>query len=101
MLATYNPERLLELETNISDYAIGAQIGQKDNNGNIRPIAFFSKKFHSVELNYPIYNKEFLAIITVIKEFKHYILGTKFKTKVYTNYKNIAYFAIIYKLSAR
>jgi RNase H-like domain found in reverse transcriptase len=67
----------------------------------MRPIAFFSKKFYSVELNYPIYDKEFLAIISAIKEFKHYILGIKFKTKVYTDYKNIAYFAITHELSAR
>jgi RNase H-like domain found in reverse transcriptase len=67
----------------------------------VRPIAFFSKKFYGVELNYPIYNKEFLVIISVIKEFKHYMLGTKFKTKVYTDHKNIAYFAITHELSAR
>jgi RNase H-like domain found in reverse transcriptase len=101
MLATYDPKRPLELETNASDYAIGAQIGQKDDNGNVRPIAFFSKKFHGAELNYPIYDKEFLAIISIIKEFKYYILGIKFKTKVYTDHKNIAYFAIIHELSAQ
>jgi RNase H-like domain found in reverse transcriptase len=67
----------------------------------MRLIAFFLKKFYSAELNYPIYDKEFLAIISVIKEFKYYMLGTKFKTNVYTDYKNIAYFAIIYELSAR
>jgi RNase H-like domain found in reverse transcriptase len=67
----------------------------------MRPIAFFSKKFHGAELNYPIYDKEFLAIISAIKEFKHYILETKFKTKVYTNHKNIAYFATTHELSAR
>jgi RNase H-like domain found in reverse transcriptase len=49
----------------------------------------------------PIYDEEFLATISAIKEFKYYIQGTKFKTKVYIDYKNIAYFIIIYKLSAR
>jgi len=63
VLTTFDPERQMELETDASDFAIGAQIGQRDDEGRLRPIAFYSKKLHGAELNYPIYDKEFLAII--------------------------------------
>lgn len=56
---------------------------------------------HGAELNYPIYNKEFLAIINCFKEFRYYLRGSKHPVKVFTNYKNIAYFAITQKLNRR
>ena len=101
VLITFDPNKPVELETDASDYAMGAQIGQRDEHGKVRPIAFFSKKLHGAELNYPIYDKEFLAIIQAIKEFKHYMLGTKFPVKVYTDHQNIAYFATTHELSKR
>ncbi|KAM4066787.1 reverse transcriptase (RNA-dependent DNA polymerase) [Hirsutella rhossiliensis] len=87
VLTTFDPERQIELETDASDFALGAQIGQKDDEGRLRPIAFYSKKLHGAELNYPIYDKEFLAIIQAFKEFRHYLLGSKHKIKVYTDHK--------------
>ncbi|KAM4054295.1 hypothetical protein HRG_005182 [Hirsutella rhossiliensis] len=86
VLTTFDPERQIELETDASDFALGAQIGQKDDEGRLRPIAFYSKKLHGAELNYPIYDKEFLAIIQAFK-FRHYLLGSKHKIKVYTDHK--------------
>ena len=97
----FNPNKLVKLETNALDYAMGVQIGQRDENGKVRLIVFFSKKLYGVELNYPIYDKEFLAIIQAIKEFKHYMLRTKFLVKVYMDYQNIAHFATTHKLSKR
>ncbi|KAM4063982.1 reverse transcriptase (RNA-dependent DNA polymerase) [Hirsutella rhossiliensis] len=82
VLTTFDPERQIELETDASDFALGAQIGQKDDEGRLRPIAFYSKKLHGAELNYPIYDKEFLAIIQAFKEFRHYLLGSKHKIKI-------------------
>ena len=32
------------------------------------PVAYYSKKLTPLELNYNIYNKELLAIVTVLKE---------------------------------
>jgi transposase InsO family protein len=101
VLTTFDPERQVELETDASDFAIGAQIGQRDDEGRLRPIAFYSKKLHGAELNYPIYDKEFLAIIQAFKEFRHYLTGSKHKVKVYTDHKNIAYFATTQELSKR
>ena len=76
ILATFDPDRPIELETDASNYTLGAQIGQRDDEGILHPVAFYSHKLHGPELNYLIYNKEFLAIINAFKEWRHYLLGS-------------------------
>ena len=56
---------------------------------------FFLRKLNRLKLNYPIYNKEFFIIIFYFKKFKYYLIGGIYKVKVYIDYKNIIYFAII------
>jgi hypothetical protein len=101
VLATFDPDKEIELETDASDYALGSQLGQRDDQGRLHPVAFWSKKLNGAELNYPIYDKEFLAIVESFKEFRHYLLGSKHKVKVFTDHKNIAYFATTQQLSGR
>ncbi|KID83641.1 pol polyprotein [Metarhizium guizhouense ARSEF 977] len=101
VLRTFDPEKETELETDSSDFALGAQVGQRDDDGKLHPIAFYSKKLHGAELNYPIYDKEFLAIINAFKEFRHYLMGSKHKVKVYTDHKNISHFATTQQLNGR
>ena len=101
VLQMFDPDKETELETDASDYALGGQVGQRDENGKLHPIAFYSHKLHGAELNYPIYDKEFLAIVNSFKEFRHYLLGGKHKVKVYTDHKNITHFATTQQLSGR
>ena len=67
ILTHYNLDKEVILETDVSDYAIGACISQKDLNGKLRPIAYFSKKLSLAKLNYDVYNKELLAIVRAIE----------------------------------
>lgn len=101
ILITFDPEKPVILETDSSDFALGAVISHEDDHGKRRPIAFYSKKLHGAELNYPIYDKEFLAIVNAFKEFRPYLMGNKHKITVYTDHKNIAYFATTQKLTGR
>jgi len=51
------------VETDSSNFAIGAilsQVSPKDN--MVHPVAFFSRSLNGAEKNYPIYDKELLAI---------------------------------------
>ena len=63
-----DPEQPFKVETNASDYALGRQLSQQDNNRLLHPVPFFSKKLNGPELNYQIYNKELIAIIEAFKE---------------------------------
>ena len=90
-----------EVEANSLDYTIGGQLGQCDENGKLYPIAFFSKKLSSTQLNYPIYNKELLAIVEAFKEQRLYLSSIVKPIKVYTDYKNLQYFTTMKELSRR
>ena len=39
-----DPSKPFVLETDASDYAVGGVLSQKDAEGNLRPVAFFSRK---------------------------------------------------------
>jgi hypothetical protein len=55
VLRDYNPILPIIVELNGSDSAIGAVLLQKED--RVRPVAFYSRRMTSTELNYIIYNK--------------------------------------------
>jgi hypothetical protein len=64
-------------------------------------VAFLSKSFTATERNYEIYDRELLSIIRVLQEWRHYIQGSPFKTKVLSDHKNLTYFRNPQKLNRR
>jgi len=63
ILAHFNPDNPIVVETDASDYAIAAIISQiSPDDGDIHPIAFYSRSMQPAELNYEFYDKELLAV---------------------------------------
>jgi hypothetical protein len=89
------------LETNASDRVISGILSQKQRNDLWRPIAYFSKTINSAEYNYPIYNKELLAIIQAFKEYRAKLKELANPTQVYSDHKALEYFITTKNLSAR
>ena len=52
-----------------------------------------------VELNYNIYNKELLGIVTALKEWRAFLYSTIKLFKVITDYKNLVEFLTIKELN--
>ena len=92
VLAHFHPDRPSTIETDASDFAIAAVISQPDNNGVLHPIAFYSRKLTPSELNYEIYDKEMLAIVTAFKEWRAYLEGAAHPITIYTDHRNLEYF---------
>jgi hypothetical protein len=67
ILRIFDPERESTLETDALDKAIGGYLKQKDDNGKLHPIAFYSRKITKLESNYDVYDKEMLAIVECLK----------------------------------
>ena len=80
------------LETDASDFALGAVLSQSDNDGRLHPVAFHSQKFTAAEINYEIHDKELLAIVDSFQEWRHFLEGAQHPVTVYTDHKNLEYF---------
>jgi hypothetical protein len=101
VLAHFQPDKPSTIETDASDFAIAAVISQPDAAGVLHPIAFYSRKLTGPELNYEIYDKEMLAIVTAFKEWRAYLEGAVHPITVYTDHKNLEYFATTKVLNRR
>ena len=62
MLRTPNFSSQFILQTDASDYGVGAVLSQRDNNGDDHAVAYYSKKLLPREIRYSVVEKECLAI---------------------------------------
>ena len=79
-----NFEEGFDIHTDASDTQLGAVISQKG-----RPIAFYSRKLHSAQKRYTTTERELLAIVETLKEFRNILLGQKLT--IYTDHKNLTH----------
>ncbi|GJP52084.1 hypothetical protein CLOM_g11187 [Closterium sp. NIES-68] len=81
-------ERPFEIITDASDIAIGAVLVQDFGNG-LQPIVYKSRKMQSAERNYPVHDKEMLAIVHAFKIWRCYLTGAD--VTVRTDHKSLQY----------
>ena len=67
ILKIYTLSLPIVVKIDISDFVLGVYLVQKYSDG-WHLVAYYSCKMTPLELNYNIYNKELLGIITVLKE---------------------------------
>ena len=66
------------MQTDASDYGIGAVLAQADSQGQERVISYASRTLDDREKNYSAMEKEALAIIFATNQFRVYLLGLQF-----------------------
>lgn len=64
-------------------------------------MAYYSKKLSPAESNYDIHDKELLAIIRCLREWRSELIGLKEPFHILTDHKNLKYFMSSKKLSER
>ncbi|MBW0516844.1 hypothetical protein O181_056559 [Austropuccinia psidii MF-1] len=74
ILSNFNPSLPAILETDTSDYALGAVLSQVNDSGK-HTIAFDSRKLLPAELNYEIHDKEVLGIFWALKCWRAFLLS--------------------------
>ena len=90
VLALPNTDLPFVLTTDASGFAIGATLSQDQGNG-LQPIAFMSKKMLDAETRYPTHEQELLAIVCALKQWRHYLHGSKFEVIAETDHKPLTY----------
>ena len=66
VLEQWDPERETIMEVDCFGYALGGFLSQIDDNGTTRPIAYYSRRLNSAEVNYPRHDKEMLAVVSCL-----------------------------------
>src|SRR5919198_1451365 len=60
-----------------------------------------SKSLSETERNYEIHDKEMLAIIRALEEWRHFLEGARHQVEIWTDHKNLEYFMSAKKLNRR
>ena len=88
------------IETDCSQYAMGGVLSQHIE-GKWRPIAYRSQSLTEAERNYEIHDREMLAIMEALEDWRQYLLGAKHRVEVWTDHLNLTYFMQANKLNRR
>lgn len=74
LLILPDPGLPFHLNVDASSFALGAVLSQDQGNG-LQPIAYESRKLSPAEQNYPVHDREMLAIIHALRTWRHYLEG--------------------------
>ncbi|GLB42450.1 putative chromo (CHRromatin Organisation MOdifier) domain containing protein [Lyophyllum shimeji] len=88
------------VEADSSGYATGATLMQRQH-GIWRPVAFLSQSLNDTERNYEIHDREMLAIMRALSEWRHYLVGAAHPVEILSDHQNLQYFMTARKLNRR
>lgn len=101
VLRIYDWAKRTVVETDASNWACGGTLSQYDDEGILRPVAYFSQRHSSAECNYDIYDKELLAIIKALEEWDRELAGAQQPFEVLTDHKGLKSFTVNKQLTPR
>jgi len=67
----------------------------------LRPVIFYSRRCSPARQNYDTYNRELLAIVETLKQWRHDLEGANYKVLIRCDHKNLEYFQTSIILSRR
>jgi RNase H-like domain found in reverse transcriptase/Integrase zinc binding domain len=83
-----------QIQVDSSLFATGGILSQTDANGDRHPCAYLSKSLTKEQWNYDTGDRELLAIVRVLKEWRHYIQGSGHTTIVLSDHDNLRHFRV-------
>jgi transposase InsO family protein len=101
VLRHYSPDYDSMIETDASDGVIAGILSQLHPDGEWYPVAYYSKIMAPAECNYGIHDKEMLAVVKSLKEWRPELHGAANRIKIYTDHKALEYFMTTKQLTSR
>ncbi|KAE8894243.1 hypothetical protein PF003_g22031 [Phytophthora fragariae] len=88
ILAVADQDRPFHVVCDASDFAIGCALMQHDHEGRDRVVYYQSRQLKPAERNYPVHDKELLAMKYALAKFRVYLLGSR-PFVVYTDHASL------------
>ena len=85
----------ITVETDALDYTVTRILSITCADGELRPVAFYSRTLTAPELNYDTHDKELLAIFEAFRTWHHYFEGSAILVDVIMDHKNLEYFSTL------
>ena len=82
VLAAPDLDKKIRMEVDASDYVTGGVLSMECEDGLWRLVVFLSKSLNETERNYEIHDKEMLAIIRGLENWRHLLEGARFKFEI-------------------
>lgn len=101
VLVTWEPDRPTRVEVDASGYATGGVLLQKLEDGLWHPVAFRSESMTEAERNYEIYDRELLAIVRGLEDWRHFLEGLPEPFEIITDHRNLEYWRTAQNLTRR
>lgn len=84
-------DRAFMLQVDVSQVGAGVVLLQGDDQGVVRPVSFFSKKFNRYQSNYSVIEKEALALVWALQHFEVYVGGARAPLVVFTDHNPLTF----------
>ena len=99
ILTLWKPDRPTRIEVDASGYATGGVLSQKLEDGEWHPIAYRSSSMDENQRNYEIHDREMLAIVEALRDWRHYLEGLPDPFDIVTDHDNLRYWRTAQDLS--
>jgi hypothetical protein len=86
-LRHFDHEREVIIGTDASNYVSAGVLSQQNDEGVLHSVAYYSKKHSSAECNYNIYDKELMAIIKALEEWRPECDSAAYSLQLITDHK--------------
>ena len=89
------------LEVDASQYALGTVLSQRNEQGKLQPVGYFSKTLIPAKHNYDVYNRELLALVCALENWRHLLLGAKHQVEVFMDHEGLTKYRHAQTISRR
>lgn len=92
VLMHFEHGRPTKLETDASDGVIAGVLTQQQDDREWHPVGYFSETMQGAEHNYPIHDKELLAVVRALRFWRSELIGLQEPFTVITDHEALVYF---------